>query len=205
MGAVERFYQLAVLGLVASGYAGVAFTGYLETPMLIFMGLALLARALQIFGVIRLVLSARLVEICALACIVFYPIDYFYISRDFLLATVHLIIFLAVLKILSARTPRDHFYALSIAFLELLAAAILSVGMSFFLVLAAFLCCLIAALTSGEIRRSAAKPQVVAQTARIRIAPRLAVDPSSSPRGFSSSRRGCSSCCPEPPAPRSSD
>ena len=173
MGAVERFYQLAVLGLVASGYAGVALTGYLDTPTLVFMGLALLARALQIFGVIKLVLPARLVEMCALACIVYYPVDYLYLSRDFLLATVHMIIFLAVLKILSARTQRDHFYALSIAFLELLASAILSSGMSFFLVLAAFLCCLIAALTSGEIRRAAAKPQVVAQTARIRIAPRL--------------------------------
>lgn len=175
MAAVDRFYQLAVLGLVASGYAGVALTGYLETSMLVFMGLALLARALQIFEVIRLVLPARLVEMCALACIVFYPIDYFYLSRDFLLATVHMIIILAVLKILSARTRRDHFYALSIAFLELLASAILSTGMSFFLVLAVFLCCLIAALTSGEIRRAAAKPQRVAQTARIRIAPRLAV------------------------------
>jgi transglutaminase-like putative cysteine protease len=175
MGAVERFYQLAVLGLVASGYAGVALTGYLDTPTLIFMGLALLARALQIFGVIRLVLPPRMVEMCALACIVYYPVDYLYLSRDFLLATVHLVIFLAVLKILSARTRRDHFYALSIGFLELLASAILSVGMSFFLVLAVFLCCLIAALTSGEIRRAAAKSQLVAQTTRVRIAPRLMV------------------------------
>ena len=175
MGAVERFYQLAVLGLVASGYAGVALTGYLDTPTLVFMGLALLARALQVFGVIRLVLPARLVEMCALGCILYYPVDYLFLSRDFLLATVHLVIFLAVLKILSARTQRDHFYALSIAFLELLASAILSTGMSFFLVLAVFLCCLIAALTSGEIRRAAIRPQLVAQTARIRIAPRLIV------------------------------
>jgi len=175
MGAVERFYQLAVLGLVASGYAGVALSGYLDRAILIFMGLALLARALQIFGVIRVVLPSRLVEFCALACILYYPVDYFYLSRDFLLATVHMIIFLAVLKILSARTQRDHFYALSIAFLELLASAILSSGISFFLVLAVFLCCLIAALTSGEIRRAASKPQIVAHTARLRIAPRLAI------------------------------
>ena len=174
MNAVERFYQLAVLGLVASGYAGVALTGYLDHPTLVFMGLALLTRALQIFGVIRVVLPARLVELSALACIVYYPIDYFWLSRDFLLATVHMIIILAVLKILSARTQRDHFYALSIAFLELLASAILSTGISFFIVLAAFLCCLIAALTSGEIR-SASKAQNVAQSSRVRIAPRLAL------------------------------
>jgi transglutaminase-like putative cysteine protease len=175
MRAIERFYQLAVLGLVASGYAGVALTGYLRPPLLAFMGIALVVRALQIFGVVRLVLPARLVEICAAGCIVYYPVDYLYLSRDFLVATVHMIIFLAVLKILSARTQRDHFYALSIAFLELLAAAILSTGITFFLVLAVFLCCLIAALTSGEIRRAAARPQTIAQSARFRIAPRLTV------------------------------
>jgi transglutaminase-like putative cysteine protease len=175
MGAVERFYQLAVLGLVASGYAGVALTGYLDRATLLFMGTALLARALQIFGIIRFVLPERLVEACALICIIYYPIDYLWLSRDFLLATVHMIIFLAVLKILSARTQRDHFYALSIAFLELLASAILSSGISFFLVLAVFLCCLIAALTTGEIRRAATRPQHIAHTPRIRIAPRLAV------------------------------
>ena len=175
MGAVERFYQLAVLGLVASGYAGVALTGYLDTPTVYFMGIALLIRALQIFGVIRHVLPSRFVELCALGCIIFYPVDYLFLSRDFLLATVHMVIILAVLKILSARTQRDHFYALSIAFLELLASAILSNGISFFLVLTIFLCCLIAALTSGEIRRAAVKPQLVAQTARIHIAPRLTI------------------------------
>jgi transglutaminase-like putative cysteine protease len=175
MGAVERFYQLAVLGLVASGYAGVALTGYLDRPTLVFMGVALAARALQIFRVIRYVLPARFVELCALACIVYYPLDYFYLSRDFLLATVHMIIILAVLKILSARTQRDHFYALAIAFLELLASAILSTSISFFVVLAVFLCCLIAALTSGEIRRAAAKSPTVAQISRIRIAPRLTI------------------------------
>jgi transglutaminase-like putative cysteine protease len=176
MDAVERFYQLAVLGLVSSGYVGVALTGALNRATLIFMGIALLLRALQIFGVIRAVLPSRMVEACAIACILYYPIDYFYLSRDFLLSTVHMIIFLAVLKILSARTPRDHFYLLSIAFLELLASAILSTGMSFFLVLAAFLCCLIAALTTGEIRRAAARrQQTVAHTPRIRMAPRLAI------------------------------
>jgi hypothetical protein len=175
MSAIERFYQLAVLGLVASGYAGVALTGYLDHATLVFMGLALVARALQIFGVIRVVLPARFVEACALTCIIYYPIDYFWLSRDFLLATVHMIIFLAVLKILSARTQRDHFYALSIAFLELLASAILSAGISFFVVLAVFLCCLIAALTSGEIRHSASKSQSVAQNGRVGIAPRLTV------------------------------
>ena len=130
MSAVERFYQLAVLGLVASGYAGVALTGYL-TPNPHLHGPRSARPRPADFRRGSLRASGAISRDCALACIIYYPVDYLYLSRDFLLATVHMIIFLAVLKILSARTQRDHFYALSIGFLELLASAILSTGISF--------------------------------------------------------------------------
>ena len=69
----------------------------------------------------------------------------------------HLLFFLAVMKILTARTNRDYLYTAIIAFLELLAAAILSVNFNFFLFLSLYLLFAIAALTSGEIRRSSHK------------------------------------------------
>ena len=64
----------------------------------------------------------------------FFVADYFLLSRDFLAATVHLLFFLAVMKILTARTNRDYLYTAVIAFLELLAAAILSINFNFFLI-----------------------------------------------------------------------
>ncbi|HEY2013520.1 MAG TPA: transglutaminaseTgpA domain-containing protein, partial [Bryobacteraceae bacterium] len=79
---------------------------------------------------------------------------YFLLSREFLGATVHLVFFLAIMKILTAKTSRDHLYTAVIAFLELLAAAILSINFNFFVFLALYLLCAMAALTSGEIRRS---------------------------------------------------
>ena len=66
----------------------------------------------------------------------------------------HLVFFLAVVKVLTAKTSRDHLYTAVIAFLELVAAAILSVNFNFFLFLALYLLFAMAALTSGEIRRS---------------------------------------------------
>ena len=98
----------------------------------------------------------------------FFALDYFLLSRDFLSATVHLLFFLAVMKILTARTNRDYLYTAIIAFLELLAAAILSINFNFFLFLSLYLLFAIAALTSGEIRRSIA--QVAPTTARSGLA-----------------------------------
>ena len=40
----------------------------------------------------------------------FYIADYLALSQDFLDATVHLVFFLAVVKILTAKTNRDHLY-----------------------------------------------------------------------------------------------
>ena len=68
---------------------------------------------------------------------------------------VHLVCFLAVLKILTARTNRDYTYVKMIAVMELLAAAVLSISLSFFAYLALFLLLAIAAFSSGEVRRSA--------------------------------------------------
>src|ERR1035438_10361761 len=69
----------------------------------------------------------------------FFALDYFLLSRDFLTATVHLVFFLAVMKILTAKTNRDYLYTAAMAFVELLAAALLSIDFNFFLFLALYL------------------------------------------------------------------
>ena len=74
--------------------------------------------------------------------------------------------FLAVIQILTSRTNRDYFFMAMIAFLELLAAAILSSNSNFFLFLALYLLFAMAAFTSAEIRRSMQKTVIVARTGR---------------------------------------
>src|SRR5208283_1133461 len=94
----------------------------------------------------------------------FFVADYFLLSRDFLAATVHLMFFLAVMQILTARSNRDYLYTAAIAFLELLAAAILSINFNFLLFLALYLWFAIGALTSSEIRRSINRSTVTARS-----------------------------------------
>ena len=170
---VERFFQFSLLGLVASGYLAVAGSGYLDAPTIALTTAGLVLRAVLICGLLRWNLSDRLTTIVTIAYAAFFVADYFLLSRDFLAATVHLLFFLAVMKILTAKSNRDYLYTAVIAFLELLAAAILSINFNFFLFLALYLLFAIAALTSGEIRRSIDRSTVTARSGLKSFYPRL--------------------------------
>ena len=152
---VERFFEFSLLGMLAAGYFAVVGSGYVDwaTATLTLIGLCL--RALMVAGVVEFEFSGRMVAGLTLLYIGFYPLDYLYVSGSFLTATVHLVFFLAVLKVLTAKTSRDYSYVKMIAALELLAAAILSANLSFFGFLALFLLFAIATFASGEVRRSA--------------------------------------------------
>src|SRR5579863_2941358 len=171
---VERFFQFSLLGLVASGYLAVAGSGYLDTPTVVLTAGGLLLRGLLVCGFFRRDLSDRAVTFATLGYMAFFALDYFLLSRDLLTATVHLVFFLAVVKILTAITNRDYLYTAVIAFLELLAAAILSTAFNFFLCLALFLLFAIAALTSNEIRRSMHTVHTTARSGVRHFHPRLA-------------------------------
>ncbi len=153
MGSVERFFQFSLLGLVTSGYCALAATGFLDRPTLILTFAGLLVRAAVVAGLLRFVIPVGAVSIAALGYVAFFPIDFFFISHDFLKTTVHGVCFLATLKILTARSNRDYVYTGAISFVELIAAAMLSAQSSFFAWLALYVVFAIAAFTSAEIRR----------------------------------------------------
>jgi len=151
---VERFFQFALLGLVTCGYLAVAGSGYLDVPTIALTAAGLVLRALFVGGWLRFEIPDSFATRASIVYSAFYVLDYLVLSRSLLGATVHLVFFLAVVKILTARTTRDHLYTAVIAFLELVAAAILSVSFNFFVFLTLYLLFAIAALTSGEMRRS---------------------------------------------------
>src|SRR5579864_4905521 len=106
----DRFFEFSLLGLLASGYLAVAGSGYLDAPTVLITAAALLARAFIAAGLLRVDLPAGVVTAVTLAYVGFYPIDYFFISQAFIPAAVHLVFFVAVVKILTAQTNRDYFF-----------------------------------------------------------------------------------------------
>src|ERR1035438_268115 len=105
---VERFFQFSLLGLVASGYLAVAASGFLDAPTIALTATGLLLRAILICELVRLTLCDRLTTLVTIGYAAFFIADYFLLSRDFLAATVHLLFFLAVMKILTAKSNRDY-------------------------------------------------------------------------------------------------
>src|SRR5580658_2310177 len=151
---VDQFFELSLLGLLGSGFLAVAGSGYLDAPTLVLTAAALIIRALIVAGVVHFDPPPAIVTALTLAYIGFYPIDYFFVSRAFIPAAIHLVFFVAVVKILTARTNRDYLFLKVIAFLELLAACIVSASFNFFVFLLLFLVLGVATFASSEIRQS---------------------------------------------------
>lgn len=172
---VERFFQFSLLGLITSGYFALAGTGYLDRTTLALTFVGLLIRAAMVAGVLRFEIPARIVSITAIGYIVFFPVDLYFISRDFLTTTVHGVCFLAIVKILTARSNRDYAYTGIISFIELIAAALLSTQSSFFACLALYVVFAIAAFTSSEVRRGSGREKQLVAPVRGNIAWPLAV------------------------------
>jgi transglutaminase-like putative cysteine protease len=156
-GPVERFHQWSLLAMLASGYCALLGAGILDWPAATLTFAALLLRGFLAAEVVRFEFPPRAVAALTLAYVGFFPLDFLYVSGTVLPAIVHMILFLTVLKVVTATTPRDFAYLKIIAGMELLAAATLSFRPSFFLFLALFLIASIAAFASGEIRSSASE------------------------------------------------
>jgi transglutaminase-like putative cysteine protease len=172
---VERFFQFSLLGLITSAYFALAGSGYLDRPTLVLTFIGLLVRVAMVAGLLRIDISIHVASVAALGYIAFFPIDFYFLSRDFLAATVHAVCFLATLKILTAKSNRDYAYTGAISFVELIAAAMLSAQSSFFGYLALYVVFVIAAFTSAEIRRGFQRHEHHAAPPRARVSWRLAV------------------------------
>ena len=101
---VNRFFEFSLLGMLAAGYFAVLGSGFLDWPTAALTLLGLCARALAVAGVVVIEPPPPVVAALAIAFIGFFPVDYYYLSGTFLSATVHMVFFLAVLKLLTEQS-----------------------------------------------------------------------------------------------------
>lgn len=144
-----------MLGLLVSGFLALASTGELSPVVLGLSAAGFTARILMLVFQRAMTAPAWVVNTLVVLYAGFYPLDFVYLSGDFLGSTVRLICFLTVVKGLTFRTDRDALYAVLIGFTQLLAAALLSASLLFFVFLAVFLFCGVATFAVWEIRRGA--------------------------------------------------
>src|ERR1039458_5871678 len=137
--AIERYFNVALYLLVLSGFGTLAATGGLDLPAVILVSLALGLRGIQLLTRREFVIPERWTTVLTLIYVFIYLADYFFLSRGFLAASVHLVLFAMVVRLFSLQRTRDHYTLAVLSFLMVLASAVLTVGSVFVFAFAGFL------------------------------------------------------------------
>jgi protein-glutamine gamma-glutamyltransferase len=171
--AVEHYADWCVYGLVVAGFITLAGTGGLDRLTLGAMFVALVLRAYFLWGGRTVAISERSTTLLTLAYFVFFAADYFFISRGFLPATVHLAVFAVIVRMFSLRSRRDSITLAVLAFLMILAAAILTVDSLFLISFAGFLLVAMATFILFEMRHSLDNAELKAKASELPLDRRL--------------------------------
>src|SRR5215467_1910281 len=137
--AIERYFQVALFLLVLTGFGTLASTGTLDLPTVVLVGGALLIRGYLLGKRIDAQIPPIWTTYLTLSYAVFYFADYTLLSGSFLTATVHLVLFGMVVRLFSVQRERDHVMLAVLAFLMVLASAVLTVDSVFLLAFAGFM------------------------------------------------------------------
>src|SRR6516162_7642677 len=164
--AIERYLQVALYLLVLTGFGTLASTGSLDAPTVILVGGALLARGYLLSKRRDLQISAKWTTYLTVAYAPFYVLDLIAFSRAFLPATVHLVLFGMVVRIFSARKDRDYAFLAALAFVMVLASAVLTVDSAFLLAFAAFLLMAVVTFVLMEMRKSSQAASIPARESK---------------------------------------
>jgi transglutaminase-like putative cysteine protease len=157
---VQRYFEISLLLMLTTGFLTVATTGKLDVVSIVVMVAAL---AIKLWSYIRgadYSLSPKTVTRISIFYIFFYGLDFLIFSIGpspidrMLEATVHLVLFTAVMKVFSARTYRDYGYLATLSFLMMLASAVLTVGTTFLVFFTLYILFAISTFISYEIKRA---------------------------------------------------
>lgn len=168
--AIDRYLELALYLLVLTGFGTLASTGGLDFPTVAVVGVALLYRGYLIVKRRTFRISDQWTTLLTLGYVAFYLLDYFLISGAFLNATVHLVLFVMVVRLYSAYRDRDRYFLAIIAFLMVLAAAVLTVDSVFLLAFAAFMLTAVVTVMLMEMAHAAHQATAASRESRDQLA-----------------------------------
>jgi transglutaminase-like putative cysteine protease len=185
--AIDHYFELALYLLVLTGFGTLAGSGGVDLPSVLLVGVALAIRGYLLAKKNPFVISERWITPLSLAYFAFFAVDYFVFSRGFLPATIHLALFGVVVRMFSLRRERDHVTLAILAFLMVLASAVLTVDSIFLFAFAIFMLMAVVTFVLMEMRRSGRDANVEARHsndphehrhlafALVRIAPALMI------------------------------
>jgi transglutaminase-like putative cysteine protease len=164
--AVQRYFEIALYLLVLCGFATLVSTGGLDAPTVLLVTAAILFRGYLLATRRTLLIPENWTTTLTLGYVAFYLADYFVFSGVFVTATVHLVLFVMVVRLFSTKRDRDYYFLAVISFLMVLAAAVLTVDSTFLLAFAVFMLMAVVTCILMEMRGTATKATVRANSSR---------------------------------------
>jgi len=160
---VQRLLDLSIFALVTVSFFSLAATGKLDIFSTAVVTVAILVRGYFFAKQLEPKLSVRSTTRLTIAYAFIYIADFFALSGGFVPATVHLVLFLLVAKLFSVHRDRDRVYLALIAFMMMLAAAILTIDSFYLGAFVIFSLVAIVAFIAMEMHRSVAGSTVAAE------------------------------------------
>ncbi len=154
-----QYFKISSYCLITSGFAAIAATGSIDFFSLFLFCSALVGSWFIDTAGLRQRIPNWVLNCLVLSYIPFFIIDYKLLSHSFVITTIHLIFFVAAVKLLTLAQDRDYVYLYIISFAELLAASTLTVDIIFAACFFFFLLSGISTLFLFEMRRSNAATQ----------------------------------------------
>jgi transglutaminase-like putative cysteine protease len=162
--AVQRYFEVALYLLVLTGFGTLVSTRGLDVPTVLLVGAAILFRGYLLVIHRALLIPEKWTTTLTLGYVFFYLADYFALSDSFVTATVHLVLFVMVVRLFSTTRDRDYYFLAVISFLMVLAAAVLTVDSTFLLAFAAFMLMAVVTCILMEMRRASAQATIRAHS-----------------------------------------
>ena len=156
---VQRYFEISLLMMLTTGFLTVATTGKLDSISIVAMSAALMVKLWSQFRGVDYSLAPKTVTRISIFYIFFFGLDFLLFAGGptpidrLLAATVHLVLFTAIIKVYSARTYRDYGYLGSLSFAMMLASAVLTVGTTFLVCFTLYVLFTISTFISYEIKR----------------------------------------------------
>jgi transglutaminase-like putative cysteine protease len=166
--AIRRYFDVGLYLMIFTGFGTLASTGRLDLPTVVLVTGALLYRGYALSRRWRkALLSERWTNLLTIGCVAYFIADEFLISRTFLGATVHLVLFVMLVRLFSAQRDRDHYLLAVLSFLMVLSAAVLTVDSTFLIALAGFVLVAVATFILMEMAHSSQKSPVQARDLQV--------------------------------------
>src|SRR5437763_14744057 len=99
--AIRRYFDVVLYLLIFTGFGTLASTGRLDIPTVVLVTAALLFRGYALVRRSTVLLSERWTNLLTIGCVAFFIADEFFISRAFLGALVHLVLFVTPIMLFS--------------------------------------------------------------------------------------------------------